>query len=229
MRLSPKHRNIALAIGPVYLATGLFFTYGVQRTSIANVLFMFFAGSIVFSFLFGSWFLRESITAQKLAAIVLAIAGIAMYSQAILAINVGVLCGLAGGLCDAIATVARKLIVHQDRSAVLAYQYTSGVLGMLILMLLAGGPFVHNLTPLSLALTVLYGVGLFVVGYLFMAGFRLVDANIGTVLVSLEIIFGPLLAWMILREIPATNELVGGLLIALAAFVSGLKPKRQSA
>lgn len=224
---SPKHRNIALAIGPVYLATGLFFTYGVQRTSIANVLFMFFAGSIVFSFLLGSWFLHESVTPQKIAAIVLAVAGIATYSHAILNVNVGVIAGLLGGLFDAISTVARKKIVYEDRSAMLAYQYTSGVAAMAVIMLLAGGPFVHHLTPVSFALTVLYGVGLFIVGYLFMAGFRRVDANIGTVLVSLEILFGPLLAWLVLGEVPARHELVGGLLIALAAIISGLKFKQD--
>lgn len=188
---------------------------------------MFFAGSIVFSFLLGSWFLHETVTIQKVVAIALAVAGIAMYSHAILSVNEGVIAGLLGGLFDAIATVARKKIVHEDRSAMLAYQYTSGVAAMTIIMLLAGGPFVHHLTPISFGLTVLYGVVLFVVGYLFMSGFRRVDANIGTVLVSLEILFGPLLAWLVLGEVPARHELVGGLLIALAAIISGLKFKKD--
>lgn len=229
VRLHGRIRNIALAIGPIYLSTGLFFTYGVQRTTIANVLFMFFGGSIVFSFLLANFVLKESVSSQKLASIVLALVGIGMYSQAIFTVNLGVLAGLAGGLCDALATVARKKIVHEDRTAVLAYQYASGVAVMAIIMILAGGPYVRDLTLGAAILTIVYGVGLFGVGYLLMAGFKRVDANIGTVLVALEIVFAPLLAWLFLNEIPAGHELVGGLCIALAAVLSGVKYKKKKA
>ena len=51
-------------------------------------------------------------------------------------------------------------------------------------------------------------------------GFRILQAQIATLLLLLEVVFGLILAWIFFQEIPTSLALLGGLLI----FIGGILP-----
>ncbi len=54
-------------------------------------------------------------------------------------------------------------------------------------------------------------------------GFQKTDINIGSMLVSTELFFGPLFAYLMFRESLSTSEIIGSILVILAVINVNLK------
>lgn len=218
----------AIALGILFALVILFFTAAVENTTVANSLFTFYATNMIVSFVLGTLILREGISYPKAIAIVLALAGLSVYSNALLAGSLGLLYGILAGVCDGTGNVFRKQLRNVDRSVVLWLQYFIGSVFTILVTLLSGQVIVRHASVRGGLLTLLFAIVLITGSNLLLYGFQHFDVNVGTVITSTELIFAAVMAYFLFHEIPARHELVGGGLIFLAAIVgSGIWDKKQ--
>ena len=228
-KLSKDKLIVAVALGIVFWLVVILYTISINKTTIANSVFMLYAASLLTSFIVGTLWFKERVTKIKLAALFLAFCGIAVYSHALLALNLGIVAGLASGVFDGISGALRKTLSNTNRFAVLRVQYGVGVLIGIALTIASSSPPVRHVSVSGIAITIIYGLLLVCLGSLLLYGFQHFDINIATVIVSCELIFATLLGWIFYHEMPTLNELIGGALIFLASVLGGMRMKTKKA
>ncbi len=218
----------AAALSILFALVVLFFTSAIENTTVANSLFTYYAANMVISFILGTLILREGLSVYKIIAIVLALAGLSVYANALLAGNLGLLYGIAAGVCDGIANIFRKQLTGVDRNAVLSLQYLIGTVFTFMVTIFSGQEIIRHASIRGTALTVLFAVVLIAGSNLLLYGFQHFDVNVGTVITSTELVFAAIMAYALFNERPAPHELTGGLMILAASFVgSGILQKQK--
>lgn len=198
----------------------LFFTLSVQMTTIANTLFTSNATELVLAFFLGTLMLKETLTKRKLVAISLSLAGLALFSGALLNGDLGLIFGLLGGATTAICNLLAKKLKGVDLSAILRMQFGLGTVFMIVLMLaFSPNDIVRTISLESAVLTIVFSLILILATRLVLYGFQHTDINIASVVLSSQLAFGALLGFMVYKEVPASHEIISGLLIACAAIL----------
>lgn len=129
----------------------------------------------------------------------------------------GILWGIAAGLSYALLTLCNRRQVGRYSSLVITF-YQQGM----VLLLLLPAMFVlrPTITPHDLGLLALLGIiftGLAQI--LFIQSMRHVTASLASVLVAgLEVVYGVLLAALLLNEIPTLRTIIGGTIILCTAL-----------
>jgi drug/metabolite transporter (DMT)-like permease len=201
----------------------LFFTLSVQMTTIANTLFTSNATEVALAFLLGSLLLKEKITHRKLVAIGLSLAGLALYSGALLGGNAGLIFGLLAGATVAVCNLLAKQLKGVNLTAILRMQFGIGTIFMAALMLLfSPSDIIRTISIEGTAATVIFALILILATHLVLYGFQHFDVNIATVVLSSQLVFGALIGFFIYREVPATNEIISGVLIACGAIIGSV-------
>ena len=90
----------AVMLGFAFCGILLLFTISVNNTKIANSVFLLYSGSIISSLLIGTFVLKEKLTSIKIIAIILSLVGLAMHSNAITSLSVGVITAVLAGLIE---------------------------------------------------------------------------------------------------------------------------------
>jgi drug/metabolite transporter (DMT)-like permease len=205
----------------------LFFTLSVQMTTIANTLFTSNATELFVAFLLGTLLLNETLNRRKITAIVLALAGLAFYSDSLFSGNTGIIFGLlAGGTVAACNLLAKKL-KGVDLGAIMRIQFGLGAIFMIILtLLLSPTDIIRTVSIEAISATVIFALILIAATHLVLYGFQHSDINIASVILSSQLVFGALLGFFIYQEVLATHEIISGILIACAAIIGsrGQKP-----
>ena len=200
------------------------FIVAITRTSVANAVVLQSAAPLVAAVL-GRVFLGERLAPWTLAAIGLAIAGIALMFAG--ALESGGLLGNALALGVAVAFGANIVVVRSAQGVDLVpATVLAGLFAMAATLPLASvaKPSAYDLALLAAMGALQLGLGLF----LFMRGApHLTAAQVG-LLTLLEVILAPVWVWLAFGEVPATVSLLGGaiVLVALAAH-SALSLRRS--
>lgn len=219
MQLRGHTRKQYLQIGGLGLLTfglALLFTLSVTATKVGNTFSLIYAGSILTSFVVGVFFLGEKTSPLKVGAVVIALAGLAMYGSGLVGLSVGILAGFGAGICDGLSNVARKQLRGVDRGLVVICQYTIAGICTLPLLFFVSGPHVHVVSVGAMIAMVLYAIASIAFGKLLLHGFSHFDVNVGGVILAMQIFFGMLLGFIFFHEVPSLNELAGSVLIFLA-------------
>jgi len=135
---------------------------------------------------------------------------------------------VAGGI-DAVSFAFRKKL--SDKASALSLMPLPLLAGLVInavLILLSNQP-VHidamfNLT--TLGVLVIFGSNLVLINVLTLYGLRHFDINLGTIVLSSELLFALAFGFFLLGESPTTLEIVGGACVALAIIIANW-PKRS--
>lgn len=218
----------AISLSLLFALVVLFFTAAVEKTTVANSLFTYYAANMIVSFVLGTLILHEKIPVSKAIALILALAGLSVYSGALLAGSLGLIYGVASGICDGVANVFRKQLIKVDRNAVLWLQYLIGTAFTVVVTLSSGQQILRHASVRGGILTVVFAGFLVGGSYLMLYGFQHFDVNVGTVIMSTELVFASVVAYLLFNELPATHELAGGGLIFAASIVgSGIFDKRK--
>lgn len=219
-------RMTAVAYSLVAAVSILFFTLSVQSTTIANTLFTSNATELFVAFLLGTFLLKEKLTARKIAAIVLALAGLALYSDSIIVGSAGILFGLLGGATTALCNLLAKKLKGVDLNAILRMQFGVGTSFMIVLTLLfSPHDIIRTVSAEGIIVTILFAIILIAATRLVLYGFQHSDINIASVILSSQLAFGALLGFFVYREILSTHEIVSGMLILCAAIIGGVGQK----
>lgn len=210
--------------GLLLASTFVMFILAVTRTSVANAVVLQSAAPLA-SAVLGRIFLGERLTAPTLAAICIAVAGVALMFAG--ALGGGDLLGNVLALGVAIAFGANIVVVRAARSVDLVPSTVlAGVFAMAATLPLASlaVPSAGDLGLLAAMGALQLGLGLF----LFMRGARhLTAAQVG-LLSLLEVILAPIWVWLAFAEVPAPLSLVGGGVVLSALVVHSALSLRRS-
>ncbi|KXK10685.1 MAG: EamA-like transporter family protein [Microgenomates bacterium OLB23] len=219
----PKKAVIrASLLGITFGVVLLLFTISVNTTKIANSVFLLYAGSIISSLIIGTFIFKEKLTAIKIIAIVIALFGLLMYSNALLSVSIGVVTGFASGIFDGISNSLRKSLKGFSRNKLLQYQFAIGGAFLLLTTLITGEQIIKEVSLLPILVLIVFALLQVGLGNLLLYGFQHFDVNIGTVILSMELFFASIMGFLLFREVPTSKELLGGLLIFVASVLSAV-------
>lgn len=198
------------------------FVLSVQKISIANALFVYFASCIIGTFIFGTIVFKEKIGIHKIIASLLAISGLAFFGGDLKAYSSGVvfagIAGLLGGLCN----VYFKLLKKVNMAVIQFYNFGIGTIFITSLMILSGEQIVREFSGKAMFFTFLFVLLILLSNYLLIYGYRYFDINIGAAISASEIVFGAFLGYLFYKEVPTSNEFIGGVLILTGSIIGSL-------
>jgi drug/metabolite transporter (DMT)-like permease len=177
---------------------------------------------MISSFLLGTFLLKEKVGGQKILAIVLALGGLSFYSNDLIAINLGIIFGVLAGIFDGISNVFRRKLAGVNRNAVIRVQYAVGTIFTGLITLLSGDQILKDVNTRGAVATIIFSIILIAAANLLLYGYQHFDVNIGTVIMSIELVFGALLGFLFYQEVPKSHELLGGTLIFAGSVISSI-------
>lgn len=232
IQLSGYTRKQYMYIGLLGLLTfglALLFTLSVTATKVGNTFSLIYAGSILTSFIVGVFFLGEKTSPLKVGAVIIALAGLAMYGSGLFGLSIGILAGFGAGICDGLSNALRKQLRGVNRDLVVTSTYAIAGVCTIPLLFFVSGSHIHVVSMSAVGAMVLYAVASLLFGKLLLHGFSHFDINVGGVILAMQIFFGMLLGFIFFHEIPSPSELMGSIFIFLAvvaAMTSGSKSSR---
>lgn len=224
-KVSRRNFFKAVILGCFFIIAVIFFTLSVTQTKIANSVFLLYVTSMIVSLIIGTLLFKEKFTTQKVFALVVALAGLFMYSNAIFALSTGIITGILSGVFDGLANALRKTLKGIDRAMVLQHQFLGGGLLAILVMLFMTEPIIKEITLWPILVTIIFALLQIKLGNWLLYGFQHFDVNIGTVILATEIFFASLIGFIFFKETLLLNEAIGGLLIFIASVISVVELK----
>ncbi len=222
--------------GPMLLMSALLaahwiaFFASIQVSNVAICLISFSTAPVLIALLEPLFFPAESLKASNVLVAVVVTVGVAVATPSWNldnSVTQGILWGLVSGLALAFLTLLnRQQVAHYSPFVITFYQ-----MGIVALLLFPVVWIIHPKVT-SHDLTLLAWLGIVFTGVaqlLFLRGMREVSARLASIISSgMEVIYGLILAALILHEIPSARTLIGGAII-LGATLYAMNSHRESA
>ncbi len=207
------------------------FTLAVFNTSVALAVFSFYIATLLSSFVLGRIFFGEKIHIYKQIALVLMIIAIIIFTDplSMAAPNIGFVFGLLSGVVQGIASSFQKKLSHTtDKLSLLVVQTVAGIVLAAAILVATGEPLFVQLSSFDWLIAGIFGVSMLAIIYLFLVGFKYTNLNTGSILVSSELLFGPLFAFILLSEALGGRIILGGIVTIIAAIFANIAtPAKQ--
>ncbi len=211
-------------------ATLAFFT-AVNNVAVGTTYFVFYGGSTIAGYVFGKFWFQEQLTRVKIVSLLLGLVGLALvYSVSSLSFSpIFLLLATTSGVFTAIWNIISKKIPEEHSAFQLTFidSGLSFVLLAVISLVFREAWVIPTFTAAWSAIAPL-GVFFALTGTLVVFGFRLLGAQLGSLVMLSEIVFALIFSFIFYREIPSGSTLMGGLLIMLAIALPELPTKRLS-
>lgn len=204
----------------------VFFVFAMLNTRISTAIFAFYASSLLSSLIIGKIFFNDQMSAPKLFSLVLAFLGLGIlsYPFALSSFNWGFIFGVISGVFDTSTNGFKRMLSGKvDRFVLVATQMLGGVVISIILITLVKQSVLVPISFFTLVIATIFGLLLMLVSFLTLVGFKNFDLNLGTIVISSELVFATIFAALIFKEYPTAKDLIGGLFIAAGIVVSNLK------
>jgi len=201
----------------------IFFVLSVNYTTIANTLFLLSTAPF-FSIFLSYFLLGEKIRLKDLCASLIALMGVFTISLGSLVFNntVATWLGDLFGVCISIFTALVLTLVRHGSSKLVI---RSNAIGMYVVALLVL-PFVNDFSvekETVLYLLILCLVCVPIGSFLILTGPKYITASEVSLIILLQVILAPILAWLILKENPGLTSLIGGIFVIFALLIVNLK------
>lgn len=215
------HRDLArmALLGALSVALGVCLAVAATGIKVSVAMAVLFGASIVTATL-GGLSMGEPVGLARAVGTVVALAGLALYSDELAGSAVGVAAALVGGVCDGTCNVLRRRVRHIDRDVAVTYQYGIGAVLALVVMLAMGNPLITTVKAAPVIAMVAYAIASVALGTLLFRGFAGVDVSIGAVIMASQVFFTVMLGMLLLGEVPSLQEAAGVLLVFAASVVS---------
>lgn len=203
----------------------IFFTLAVFNTKISLAIFSFYIANLVSSFIFGRIFFKEKVDKQKSISLVLILISLGFFTNITTNFNIdlGFVYGLISGILQTITSIFQKRLIGINRLSLVKIQTFTGLIFAMIFMYFTSSLNLPILPVEGIIAALIYGLLFLIISYLLLIGFQKTDINIGSMLVSTELFFGPVFAYLIFRETLNTSEIIGSILVIFAVINLNLK------
>lgn len=133
----------------------------------------------------------------------------------------GVLWGITAGFTFSLLTIANRRLTHRYQSLVIAFYQDAGATVFLLPLII-----LRSSLPEPIDLVKLAFLGIFCTAAahsLFIQGMKRISAATASIISSLEPVYGIILAYFFLKEIPAFRTLIGGTIILLSVILVSIR------
>lgn len=205
--------------------TIIFYTLAIIKTKIIIAIASLYIGSIIFSLLLGIVFFKEKITLQKIISIIFAVIGLIFFASpfSLTSLNIGLVYGVLSGFMDVTSNSFKKYLSGKiDRFVLIAIQMFGGIIISLILIIYSNTLFIPQMSSQTIYIGIFFGLLLLTINYLLLVGFSNFDLNLGTIVMSSELVFASIFAYLLYKEIPTKNELIAVFFIILSIVSSNI-------
>ncbi len=143
------------------------------------------------------------------------------YPLSLSSITFGFVLGLLAGVDDALCNSSSKYFEGKIPTTTLVFARQVGIclFGLIPILFLKQSVF-PSLTISSSLLLLLYGLLGLLASFTIIVGFQNFDLNLGTIVISSEIVTATVLALFLFQEVPSSNQMWGGLCIIGAIIVT---------
>lgn len=210
--------------------SSILFTLSIFNSTVSLAVFSFYIANLASSFVVGKYFFGEAITRNKKVALFFIVLAITAFTNPFdhFVIRIGFVYGLLSGIFQTLASTFQKLVGQSaDRASLLVLQTLAGVILSVAAIEFTGSNMLGSMPESAMLIAIFFGVIYLVIAYLFLVGFKYVNLQVGSILVSTELFFGPFFAYLLLSENLTNLEMIGGLFIALAVLFANRKEKKQ--
>jgi drug/metabolite transporter (DMT)-like permease len=205
------------------------FTLSIFHGTVALAVFSFYTATLVTSFALGRLFFGEKIDTPKKLAFVAMLMAVVAFTDPFnnFSLSLGLVFGLLSGVVQGVASSFQKMLGSAtNKTSLLIVQCLAGFGLTLLILLATGQPLVAPLSGVEWLVTLAFGLAMLAITYLFLVGFKYTNLNTGSILVSSELLFGPLFAFLLLGENMPASILVGGAFTIMAALLAHLPNKK---
>lgn len=203
--------------------------YAFYHLPLGTAYFIFYGGSTIFGFISGTVFFGEKISRLEGLSLGVSLLGLLLlYSVGGVAADLlkYVIWAFAGGVGAAVwNTFSKKVSGGYGATQLNGLDFAVFTVLMLILSLLSGETWVAPALDLTWLANLLFVLMFVVTGQLMIYGFKHLDAQKGSLIMLLEVVFGALIGWIFYQENLGWGALLGGLLILLGAVLPQLHKK----
>ena len=204
-----------------FVASVVLFTLAIFYSTVSMAVFAFYAATLVASFVVGYVSFGEKVDIYKWIAIIFVTLAMVLLTRPFdgFIFEVGLLFAVISGFLQAVASKYQKILSQtSDRMSLLFVQTLGGVVAAFGVVLFLGQSVLPTVDVFTTSILVLFGFFFLLISYLFLVGFKYANLNTGSILVSSELIFAPLLALVLLSEKLDIYTLIGGILMLIAVF-----------
>lgn len=199
------------------------FVLSVNYTTVANTLFLLSTAPF-FSIFLSYFLLGEKIRLKDLCASLVALIGVFIISLGSQASNNTLATSLGDffGIGIAIFTALVLTLARHGSSKLVIRSNAIGMYAVALLVL----PFVKNFSveqETILYLLILCLICVPIGSLLILTGPKYISASEVSLIILLQVILAPILAWLILKEYPGLSSLVGGIFVISALLIVNLK------
>lgn len=204
------------------------YNVSIVNTKIALATFAFYLGTILTGWIAGLLFYQEKLNAGKWLSLLLVLTGLALfvYPFTSSSLNLGFIAGVVSGILDGSANAFRKDLAGKVNKYILVLLTAIGgvfVSGLMMFYFHQELNYLGSMSVTTWFIGAFFGSLLVILNYLLLIGFQNFDLSLGSVILSLELLFALIFGIIFFKEFPTTKELLGGLLILLANIIPNIK------
>ena len=204
------------------------YNVSIINTKIVLATFAFYIGTILTGWFAGFLFYKEKLSLEKWLSLIMVLIGLILFAYPFSksSINLGFIAGIISGVIDGSANGLRKNLSDKISKLVLVLLSTIGgvfVSGLIIGYSHQNLNFVGSMSTTVWIVSALFGGFLILVNYLLLVGFQNFDLSLGSIVLSLELLFALIFGILFFKEYPSGKELLGGLFILTANIVPNIK------
>ena len=220
IKLKSKKGYLLIAVSGIILAVHWYcFIQSIQLSTVAIGTITFSAFPVFVSFLEPVFF-RERIRARTIICSILMLGGILVIAsnntgEGSANRTLGIIVGLVSSLTYAVLSLLNRGFSRKYKSEAIVF-YEQAIAALVIL------PFMFIVKPMiainDILLLAILGIVFTALAHgLFVSGLRYVKVSTAGIISGLEAVYAIILASILLKEIPALNEIAGGLVVIILA------------
>ncbi len=215
------------ATGGVFGFLGSYFAF--YYLPLGTAYFIFYGGSTIFGFISGALLFGEKISRLEAVSLAISLIGLVLlYSVGGVAADLlkYVVWAFAGGMGAAVwNTFSKKISGTYSATQLNGLDFAVFAVIMLALSLLSRETWIAPALDLTWLANLLFVLMFVVTGQLMIYGFKHLDAQKGSLIMLLEVVFGAVVGWLLYQEALGLGALIGGVLILLGASLPQLYKK----
>lgn len=196
---------------------------------IGTAYFIFYGGATISGYIAGKILFKEHLTFVKLASLILAIVGlfIIFYETMQFSNPLYIAIALLGGFGSATwNTTSKKISGRYSATQLNFLDFLIGSTYVFIISLFMKEQWVMPTLTTPWIASLLFAALFISTGQLVIVGFKRVEAQVGTIIMLAEILFGIIFGYLIFKETVTLYSLIGGLIIIAAIVLPELNWKK---
>lgn len=204
------------------------YNISIINTKIVLTTLAFYIGTIITGWVAGLIFFKEKLSAEKWLSFIFVLIGLGLFAYPFNkgAINLGFVSGVLAGVLDGSANGFRKNLAGGISKLVLVLLTTVGgvlVSGLMIGYFHQSADFLASMSVAAWIVGAFFGFLLVLLNYLLLVGFQNFDLSLGSIILSLELLFALIFGILLFQEYPSGKELLGGFFILTANIVPNIR------